>query len=292
MSTRLTPVRVTWFGVWANVALFIVKTAAGLAGRSQVLLADGIHSLSDLVSDFVTLVALRMGRKPVDERHPYGHGKIEDMAAFIVGSILAVVAVGILWKALGSFQSEVLPSRSPWLLGVALLSVFIKEALFRITLRVGKSRNSSTLIANAWHHRSDAFSSLATVFGTGLFFLSERFVWADAASAMFVAFFVGKAAFEIIRDAVKDLVDTAPSEVELASFRSHALKVDGVLGVARLRGRFYSRRVALDIDIEVSGTLSVDEGHELAHQVRDALFDEFPAVYDVVVHVDPASDSR
>jgi len=289
MSGRNTPERVTWIGLWSNVGLFVVKTAAGILGRSQVLLADGIHSLSDLVSDFVTLVALRLGRKPGDKRHPYGHGKIEDMAAFIVGLILVVVAVGIIWKAAGSFRAGDLPSRSPWLVIVAAFSVLVKELLFRFTLHVGKADNSSTLIANAWHHRSDALSSLATVVGTGLFLISERFTWADSASAVVVALLVGKAAWDIIREAVLDLIDTAPDETRLDAFRERILSVEGVEGVANIQGRFYSRRLALDVDIEVAGTLSVDSGHDLAVRVKDLLIQEYPEVYTVMVHVDPVA---
>ncbi len=283
--------RVTWLGLWANVGLFAVKTLAGVLGRSQVLLADGIHSLSDLVSDFVTLVALRLGRKPEDQMHPYGHGKIEDLAAFLVGLFLFAVAAGIVWKAVITLRVGEAPHRSIWLVAVAAISVLVKELLFRITLKVGETERSSTLVANAWHHRSDAFSSLATVFGTGLYYLSTRFIWADSVSAILVAILVGKAAWDIISDAARDLVDTAPDEARITKYRECALQVDGVLGVARVRGRYYSRRVALDLDIEVAGELSVDAGHDLARKVRDRLIGEFPSVYDVVVHVDPASDA-
>nr|MBC8366360.1 cation diffusion facilitator family transporter [bacterium] len=133
--------------------------------------------------------------------------------------------------------------------------------------------------------------SLATVFGTGLFYLSTRFLWADSVSAILVAILVGKAAWDIIKDAARDLVDTAPNEERIAKYRECALQIDGIVGVTRLRGRYYSRRVALDLDIQVAGTLSVDTGHDLAQRVRDRLMHEFPAVYDVVVHVDPASEA-
>jgi len=288
MSSRSTPEHITWLGLWANVGLFVAKTVAGLLGRSQVLLADGIHSLSDLVSDFVTLVALRLGRKPSDRMHNYGHGKIEDLAAFVMGIFLFAVTGGIIWRALGILRAGRSPERSLWLVAVALASVIVKEALFRVTLRVGEAEQSSTLVANAWHHRSDAFSSLATLFGTGLFYLSARFTWADAASAIVVAILVGKAAWTIVRAAARDLVDTAPDEKQISKFRKRILEIDGVSGLARIRGRFYSRRVALDLDIEVSGQLSVDEGHALAQKIRDVLLSEFPEIYDVLVHVDPA----
>lgn len=233
---RLSPEGVTWLGLWANVALFIAKTAAGLIGRSQVLLADGIHSLSDLITDVIALVALRMGRKPQDRAHPYGHGKIEDLAALLVGIILAIVAVGIAVRAVDSLREGNRPERSVWLLVIALLSVLIKEVLFHITQRVGRREASATLIANAWHHRSDAISSLATVLGTGLFLLDERMVWADGAAALIVAALILWAAWGIARNAAADLVDTAPGGAVLGRLGAAAAKVEGVAGLTAIRG--------------------------------------------------------
>jgi len=292
MSERSSAERITWIGLWVNVALFVLKTGAGVLGRSQVLVADGIHSLSDLVSDFITLVALRLGRKPEDERHPYGHGKMEDLAAFLVGIFLMLVALWILWEGFHKLSAGAVPERGLWLVLVALVSVISKELLYRATAAVGRREGSVSLAANAWHHRSDAYSSLATVFGTGLYYVSARFTWADSVSAMIVALLVGKAAHDILREAARDLVDTAPSAEMLASYERSVMGVRGVRGVARLEGRFYSRRVALDVDIEVPGELSVDQGHELAVRVRDALIREYPLVYRVMVHVDPAPPVR
>jgi cation diffusion facilitator family transporter len=289
---RLTPEGVTWLGLWSNVLLFVAKTGAGLAGRSQVLLADGIHSLSDLVSDAVALVALRLGRMPEDPAHPYGHGKIEDLAALFVGLLLAVVALGIAIRAVFSLREGVEPERSPWLFLVAVVSVLIKEGLFHLTQRVGRRESSATLLANAWHHRSDAVSSLATVLGTGLFLLDERLVWADGASALVVAAFILRAAWNIARDAARDLVDTAPGAEQMDRLADAVRRVPGVVGLAGIRGRYYSQRIILDLEIEVEGSITVEAGHDVALKVRSCILEKFPEVLEVMVHVDPcASDS-
>ena len=284
----MTPEGVTWLGLWANVALFLAKTAAGLAGRSQVLLADGIHSLSDLVSDAIALVALRMGRKPEDRAHPYGHGKIEDLAALFVGILLAIVAVGIAVRAVYSLRDGGQPERSIWLLVIAVLSVLVKEALFHITRRIGRRESSTTLMANAWHHRSDAISSLATVLGIGLFLLDERLAWADGAAALVVAVLILHAAWRIARGAAADLVDTAPGAEILDRFAAAVLKVEGVDGLAAIRGRYYSQRIVLDLEIEVDGSISVEAGHDVALRVRARILEAFPEVLEVMVHIDPA----
>ncbi|MDP6796855.1 MAG: cation diffusion facilitator family transporter [Candidatus Krumholzibacteria bacterium] len=281
------PEQVTWWGIWSNVGLFLIKTLAGYFGRSQVLLADGVHSLSDLVSDLLALVALRLGRKPKDSQHPYGHGKIEDLGAFLVGLFLFCVAFGIAIKAVWYGWEGVLPERSVWLVLVALVSVLGKEWLFRLTLRVGEEHSSATLMANAWHHRSDAISSLASVFGTAVFLFFPNAAWLDSLAAIAVALFIGKSAWGIIRDSARDLVDTAPPAERLREFEEKALELRGVKGLRALRGRYYSRQIALDLDIEVDGSLSVNDGHEIARQLRRKILDTCPDVYRVMVHVDP-----
>ena len=204
--------RITWLGVVAEIILATIKIMAGTWGRSQALLVDGIHSLSDLLSDFITLAALRLGRKPRDDRHPYGHGKIEDLATLSIGTMLLAVALGFAWRAIGSYREGVLPEHSFWLPAVALLSVFGKEWLYRITYREGVRIGSPVLLANAWHHRSDALSSLASLAGLTLYLLAPRFGWADLAAALVVTLFILRAGIKICWDATRDLADTAPSQ--------------------------------------------------------------------------------
>jgi len=281
--------RVTWLGIGSELVLATVKLLAGWVGHSQALLVDGIHSLSDLVSDFVTLFALGLGRKPRDPNHPYGHGKFEDLATLLIGLILIVVAAYMAVHAVTAFREGNLPERRFWLPAVALLSVLVKEWLYRITRRVGDELRSPTLIANAWHHRSDALSSLATLVGIGLFVIHPGFTWADMAAAILVAAFIVRAGGKICWQAVRDLVDTAPRGEHISEIEACARGIAGVENLRRPRGRYYAQRVALDLDIEVRPTLSVQEGHDIAQRVEEEILGRFPEVYHVMVHVEPHS---
>ncbi len=282
--------RITWIGIAAEFLLIGVKLSAGFTGRSQALIADGVHSASDLVTDLVTLVALRLGRQPEDSEHPYGHGKIEDLAAFVVGIALVLVALLLAWSAIGDFRVGRVPEQSLWLVGAAALSVLVKEALARATVKVGKRILSPTLIANAAHHRSDVYSSLSALAGLGLFYLNPRFYWADMVAAIFVALFIVNAGFRIAWQAARDLVDTAPGGEQVEGIRGHGLALPGVLGLRRLRGRSYAQRMALDLDIEVASDISVEQGHDIAEALSLSIRQAFPEVYEIMVHVEPLEE--
>ncbi len=283
--------RITWIGIVAELLLIGIKLTAGVFGRSQALIADGIHSASDLVTDVVTLVALRLGRQPEDHEHPYGHGKIEDLAAFLVGIALVMVALLLAWSAIGDFRDGHLPEQSLWLVGAAALSVLVKEVLARATRRVGERIHSPTLVANSVHHRSDVYSSLSALAGLGLFYLYPRFHWADMVAAILVALFIVHAGLRIAWDAARDLVDTAPGGERIEEIRAYALGVPGVCSLRRLRGRSYAQRIALDLDIEVESGISVRTGHEIAEALSLGVRRTFPEVYEVMVHVEPHQDS-
>jgi cation diffusion facilitator family transporter len=279
--------RITWIGIAAEILLIAVKLTTGVLGRSQALVADGIHSASDLVTDLVTLVALRLGSQPGDREHPYGHGKIEDLAAFLVGIALVVVALLLAWTAIGDFRAGLVPERSLWLVAAAALSVIVKELLARATLRVGRRILSPTLVANAAHHRSDVYSSLSALAGLGLFYFYPRFHWADMAAAIFVALFIVHAGLRIAWQAARDLVDTAPGGERIEEIRGFVLAVTGVRSLRRLRGRSYAQRMALDLDIEVEPGITVKEGHDIAEALSLGVRRAFPEVYEVMVHVEP-----
>jgi cation diffusion facilitator family transporter len=278
---------VTWLGIWSDLVLVVVKIAAGLLGRSQALLADGIHSLSDLVTDFITLLALGLGRKPRDREHHYGHGKIEDLAALGVGMILIAIAVFMAIHAVTAWRAGLFPERSVWLIVAAMFSLLVKGWLARITRRVGQELKSPSLLSNAAHHRSDALSSLATVIGVGLFLIVPRFTWADMASAILVSLFIVHAGAVIVIQAGRDLVDTSPPEEQMAEIRLFIGEIPGVRRVGLLRGRLYAMRLALDLDIEVESTLSVQQGHEISQRVEELLLDRFGEILAVMVHVEP-----
>lgn len=279
--------RITWAGIIAELFLIVIKLSAGAVGRSQALIADGLHSASDLVTDFVTLVALRLGRQPEDHGHPYGHGKIEDLAAFVVGLILVAVAGVLAFESVVNFRAGKLPERSLWLIAAAAVSVLVKEVLARATRRVGKRIQSPTLVANAAHHHSDALSSLSALAGVGLYYFFPNLHWADMVAALLVALFIVRAGAEIAWQAARDLVDTAPGGERVEEIRAFVATVPGVRNLRRLRGRTYAQRMALDLDIEVDPDLSVHDGHEIAEELSSRVREAFPEVYDLMVHTEP-----
>jgi len=279
--------RITWVGIVAELLLIVLKLSVGLLARSQALVADAAHSASDLVTDFVTLVGLRLGRAPLDREHPYGHGKIEDLAALLVGLVLIGVAVVLAVQAIASLAGDKAPERSLWLLAAAGLSILVKEMLARATSRVARRLGSPTLAANAAHHRSDALSSVSAFLGLGLFLLHPDFHWADGVAALAVAGFIVRSGVRIIRESGRDLVDTAPGGERVDEIRAFAAAVDGVRVLRRLRGRHYAQRIALDLDIEVDPGLTVRESHDIAERLSALIRDAFPAVYEVMVHTEP-----
>lgn len=202
--------RVTFVGLVLNVALSLGKLIAGVVGHSGAMVADALHSMSDMISDFVVLAFARSAGKPADKEHPKGHEFYDNIAAIVVSIILVIVAGGILWDAIESFRQlaagEVIPRPGAIALIAAAVSIVAKEWLYRYTIRVGKKIDSPSVIANAWHHRSDALSSIGTLTGIGLaYFLGEAWRIADPIAAVFVAVLIGRIALSLIRDGAKKL---------------------------------------------------------------------------------------
>jgi len=286
---------ITWVGTVANLVLSVVKIGGGLLGHSQALVADGFHSLSDLLSDIATLITLRYASEPEDEGHPYGHGKIESVGAAIVGTMLGMADFELMvdggqhlyhyWLEGAAAVVEV----SPFVLALALLSIVTKEALYQLTVRIGRREQNAVLIANAWHHRSDALSSIVVLVGVGGALL-WNLLWLDAAAALLVAGMVLKVAVEILRDAVADLTDRALSDEERARLREVVEKIEGVVSYHEMRTRRFGGRALVDLHIQVAPYISVSEGHQIAEQARWALRAANPHLIDVMVHVDSEND--
>jgi cation diffusion facilitator family transporter len=268
--------------------LVLIKLAAGVLGNSAALVADAVHSLSDLASDIVVLFGYRVGRTPEDDRHPYGHGKVETLCTAVVGGILMVAALGLavgaartLWNGPGTAAS------APELVALwaALASIAIKEGLYRWTVRVARQTDSQLLLANAWHHRSDAFSSIAAVVGI----LGARWgaPWMDPGAALVVCGFVGKVGWDLAWQAVHDLVDTALDENRLAEIGTVIDRVAGVRSHHGLKTRRLGKDILVDVDVEVDPDLNVVQGHDVARAVRHALLQEVKNARDAMVHVEP-----
>lgn len=286
---------ITWVGTIANLLLSIVKIGGGLVGHSHAMVADGVHSLSDLLSDVATLITLRYAAEPEDEGHPYGHGKIESVGAAIVGTMLGMAGFELMvdggqrlyryWEG----GAEAVHAVSPFILGLAVLSIVTKELLYQLTVRIGRREQNAVLIANAWHHRSDALSSIVVLVGVGGALL-WHLLWLDAAAALLVAAMVLKVAVEILRDAVADLTDRALSDEERARLRRVVKSIDGVVAYHEMRTRRFGGRALVDLHIQVAPYISVSEGHQIAEQVRWALREADPNLIDVMVHVDSEND--
>jgi cation diffusion facilitator family transporter len=278
--------RSTWVSVVVNVVLSTTQIVVGVFARSQGLIADGLHSLSDLVADFVVLFASHHSKKDADEDHPYGHQRFETAASLALGLLLLAVGVGMVWSALIKLQSpETIATVHPSALWVALGAIAAKEFLFRYMLQVAKAVKSSMLVANAWHARSDAASSL--VVSLGLIGNLAGYPLLDPIAALIVGFMIGKMGWTFGWDAMHDLMDRAIDEQEVQAIRETLTNTPGVAGVHDVRTRKMGDMVVVDAHIEVDASLTVEAGHNIAVAARQAVMQRH-RVLNLMTHVDPA----
>ena len=277
--------RSTWVSVVVNLVLSTVQIVVGVWAKSQSLIADGIHSLSDLVADFVVLFANHHSQKDADEDHPYGHQRFETAASLVLGLLLLAVGVGMVWSAVVKLENpESVPqvhSVALWVAGGALVG---KELLFRYMLAVAKKVKSSMLVANAWHARSDAASSL--VVGVGIAGNLAGYPILDPIAALIVGFMVGKMGWEFGWDAMHDLMDRAVDEQEVQAIRQTLLDTPGVAGVHDVRTRKMGDMVVVDAHLEVDAQITVEEGHDIAVDARQRVMQRH-RVLNLMTHVDP-----
>ena len=277
--------RSTWVSVVVNVVLTTLQIGVGIFAKSQALVADGIHSLSDLVADFVVLFASHHSKKDADEDHPYGHQRFETAASLALGVLLLAVGVGMLWSAVMKLESpETVPQVhmvALWVAGAALVS---KELLFRYMLAVAKRVKSGMLVANAWHARSDAASSL--VVGLGIVGNLAGYPILDPIAASIVGFMVAKMGWGFGWSAMHDLMDRAVDEQEVLAIRQTLEATPGVSGVHDVRTRKMGDMVVVDAHIEVNALLTVEEGHDIAVLARERVMQRH-RVLNLMTHVDP-----
>jgi len=277
--------RSTWVSVGVNLVLTITQIAVGVVAKSQGLIADGIHSLSDLVADFVVLFASHHSKKDADEDHPYGHQRFETAASLALGVLLLVVGVGMLWSAFRKLESpetvQTVHVAALWVAGGALVA---KELLFRYMLSVAKRVKSSMLVANAWHARSDAASSL--VVGIGIVGNLAGYPILDPIAALIVGFMVTRMGWGFSWDAMHDLMDRAVDEQEVAAIRQTLLETPGVCSVHDVRTRKMGDMIVVDAHIEVNAEISVEAGHDIAVEARQRVLQRH-RVLNLMTHVDP-----
>ncbi|MFM2111425.1 MAG: hypothetical protein RLZZ271_85 [Pseudomonadota bacterium] len=279
--------RSTWVSVVVNLLLTAAQIVAGVLTKSQGLIADGIHSLSDLVSDAVVLVASRESRKDADQDHPYGHHRYETGASMALGLILATVGAGMLWSAVQQLQSpeSVAPVHIA-ALWVAALALVAKEALFRYMLAVAKRVKSSMLVANAWHARSDAASSL--VVGLGIAGNLMGYPFLDTVAALIVGLMILRMGWRFGWEALGDLMDRAADESEVAAIRETLLATPGVMHAHDIRTRKMGDMLLVDVHLEVDATLTVEQGHNIAVAARANVLKRH-RVLNLMTHVDPCN---
>jgi len=283
--------RVTLVGAIWNFVLAIGKIAAGIVGHSQALIVDGIHSLSDMMSDAVVLVAARWSAIEADHNHPYGHGRIETVATAIVGVLLLAVAIGFIIDAVLRLLEPERLMQPGWLaLGVAAASVGIKEILFWYTRRVARHSKSNLIMANAWHHRSDALSSMVVI--AGVLGAMGGMLWLDAVAAMLVAGTVAVMGGRFAFDSLVELVDTAVPAGEQKQLAKIILSVEGVQDFRNLRTRMMGGQIFMDVCILLDPQLTLDEANRVAAMVRSRLLNESTEVFDAVVSVAPMRAPR
>ena len=279
--------RVGWVGLVCNLLLAAAKAVAGVLGHSQAVLADALHSLTDSVTDIAVILGVRYWSAPADDDHPHGHGRIETLVTVVIGLAVGAVAVGMGVEAIRGLREESRFVPSGIALVVSLASILGKEILYQWTARVGREVRSPALVANAWHHRSDAISSIPAALAVGFALINPEWAVVDSVGAVVVCLLILQASWKILRPAVDQLIDAGAPAEERRQIEELAVQVDGVEAAHAVRTRYVGADLAVDLHVEVDGGLSVGEGHTIAVAVRQKLVDDGPNVVDAVVQVEP-----
>lgn len=282
--------RIIKIGFWGNALLMIMKLLAGYFGKSEAVFADGIESGCDFVGLLATIIALRIGRKPFDADHPYGHGKAESIAAILVSLLILASGAGILFAAAKTIMAGVY--QEPRFIAVlaAMLTIAAKEVLCRYSLRVGKELGSPAVLAVAKDHRKDAVTSVATLVGVSAAFFGFRIM--DPIAAGLTAFFIFHIGYQTFSSAAHELMDGQPSAETIAAISALAEKVEGVEHVHEIRGRRSGQFIIVDLKLEMDPQMTVKSSHDIADTVKQRIFAQFPEVGDVMIHVNPHDEAH
>ncbi|MGM9928257.1 MAG: cation diffusion facilitator family transporter [Bacillus sp. (in: firmicutes)] len=280
-------------GIVCNIALAVVKGIVGVIAHSKALIADAVHSASDVVGSFAVYVGLKAAKLPPDEDHPYGHGKAESIAAIIVSILLVLVGFEIGYSSIKAFFADIEPPKTMALYVIAF-SIIVKEALFRYKYKLGKKLGSNALIVNAYEHRSDVYSSIAALIGVGASVLSksvgiEWLEYGDPLAGLFVSILVLKMAYTLGKEAIHTTMDHVLPEDETEQFKSAIFEVDGVRKINSLYAREHGYYVVVDLKIAVDPQLTVEEGHTIGKRVKAKLLEQ-TNIHDVFVHINPLGE--
>lgn len=279
--------RVSLIGMLANLILAGLKIVIGYIGHSQAVIADGVHSLSDLSTDLAVLFGVKLWTAPPDQNHPYGHRRVESLVTVVIGIVLAGVAVGIAYNAILTIQDQTEKSTG-WiaLIGPAL-SIVIKELLFRWNLGIGKRIHSTAVVANAWHHRSDAMSSVPALLAVIAAAINPEWAFIDHIGALVVSLFILKVSWDIVLPALGELTDTGAGEKVKQLIQTLSCDVEGVKDVHAIRTRKLGSGIFVDLHVMVDPEMPVRQGHDVSEDVKTRLLSEGPRILDVMVHLEP-----
>jgi len=293
MNTREKEIyKVTLAGTAVNAVLIVLKLMAGIIGKSSAMVADAVHSLSDFVTDIIVLVFVRISGKPHDKSHDYGHGKFETLATMIIGLILATAGIGLFVNSLGlvldSIHGTELPRPTMVALVVALFSIVSKEGLYQYTVAKGRNFNSQAVVANAWHHRSDAISSIGTLAGiAGAMALGEKWRVLDPLAAIVVSFFIIKTGYDIVKPCVSELLEGSLPESTEKEIHDIVMSVEGIQGLHNLRTRRIGNNIAVDLHAKMDGDMTLTEAHSLATTAEQRLKSRFGEGTYISIHMEP-----
>ena len=281
--------RVSMITIIGNIALSVIKLLAGIIAHSNAMISDAVHSASDVFSTIVVIIGIKLASKKSDKEHPYGHERLECVAAIVLAIVLFITGLGIGMEALknivsGDYDNLMIPGILALI--AAILSIVTKEGMYWYTRYYAKKIDSSALMADAWHHRSDAFSSRGALIGIG----GERlgFPMMDSIASLVIFVFIVKAAFDIFKDAMDKMVDHSCDEAMENQLRDCIMRNDNVLGIDILQTRIFGNKIYVDVEIQADGSLTLQEGHKIAEAVHDDIERTFPKVKHIMVHVNPA----
>ena len=284
--------KVTIIGSVVNVLLLVFKFVAGVLGHSSAMVADAVHSLSDFLTDAIVLIFVKISSKPNDKSHEYGHGKFETLALTIIGLVLVFVAVGIISEGVVKiddfFEGKELEAPGMLALWAAVASILLKEAVYRYSIIKARKLNSQALEANAWHHRSDALSSIGTLIGVGgAIFLGQKWVILDPVASVIVGVFIGKVAFDLLKNGVGDLTDKALPESVEKEIMSMVSGLADVSNPHNLKTRRIGNHYAIELHIKMDGNITLCEAHDKATEIENLLRNKYGKETHVAVHVEP-----
>lgn len=287
-TNKKTAYKVSLVTIFVNVVLAIFKMIAGIVAKSGAMISDAIHSASDVFSTVIVMIGIKAANKQADDKHQYGHERIECVAAILLAIVLCITGVGIaidgVKKIMQGFDGTL---AIPGMLALvaAVVSILVKEGMFWYTKHYAKKINSGAMMADAWHHRSDALSSVGSLIGVGGAMLGLPIL--DPVASLVICIFIFKAAIDIAKDALDKMIDTACDEQEVEKMKTVILSVDGVLGIDDIKTRLFGDKIYIDIEICCDGNLTLFESHDIAEQVHDLLEQTFDNVKHCTVHVNP-----